>query len=175
MLAIACVLALCCAAMATSAAASDTERSVSVDEEPRAVAEAMALLDGMLFDAKVEEAADTAEVAAPALEAGNWIYGENQYSMQRPEATRTYFVYVPRSYVSSAAPGSAVNASLVLLLHGLTAFAQTFADWTGIKPYAEQFGFLLVYPQGIVGPRGTAWSVCLEPSRAKRSLAHSLT
>ena len=52
-----------------------------------------------------------------------------------------YFVYTPATYH----PGTAVP--LLVLLHGCTQTAADFAAGTGMNELAEQYGFIVVYPQ----------------------------
>lgn len=83
-----------------------------------------------------------------------WSYGENNYTMQRPEGERTYFIYVPRSYQSSGA----VPVSLVFALHGLGDNAKRFSTRTNLVSFSEALGFILVYPQGSTSILGTSWN-----------------
>ncbi len=62
---------------------------------------------------------------------------------------RNYIVYVP-SYHNAENP-----APLVLVLHGFTQTAQAIMNYSNFNDYAEEHGFIAVYPNGI----GTSWNV----------------
>lgn len=117
-----------------------------------AVADAMA----SWRDAHYAEAQSRADLLDSAALGGPlaWHYGENNYTMQRPEGERTYFIYVPRSYESSGAR----PVSLVFALHGLGDNARHFSTRTNLVSFSEAIGFLLVYPQGSTSILGTSWN-----------------
>jgi polyhydroxybutyrate depolymerase len=87
--------------------------------------------------------------------------GEYQMTMQRPEGTRTYWVYVPQNATQS-------NIPLLFAFHGLGDDCYDFGHNTGFIPLADQYGFILVYPCGtnqiLVGPAWNAGTCCLDPS-----------
>jgi len=91
-----------------------------------------------------------------ASEPLKWSPGENKYTLAFPFEGRDFYVYVPASY------SAAVPASLVVLLHGRGGQATDFARSSQFQARAEQKGFVLMYPQGSMGPNGTAWSVLEE-------------
>ncbi len=64
-----------------------------------------------------------------------------QYTYNDPVGKHLYFVYTPQSYqVGTAVP-------LLVMLHGCTQTAQDFATGTAMNQLAEQYGFIIVYPQ----------------------------
>ncbi len=64
-----------------------------------------------------------------------------QYTYNGPVGKHPYFVYTPKSYqVGTAVP-------LIVMLHGCTQSALDFATGTAMNLLAEQFGFIVVYPQ----------------------------
>lgn len=88
--------------------------------------------------------------------------GQNQFTMQRPEGTRTYYAWQPKSYNQSGPP-----VPLLFAFHGLGDSCTNFGQSTGFIDYAEKYNFILVYPCGSQGLLGTAWNAgtcCLNPS-----------
>lgn len=79
-----------------------------------------------------------------------WKYGENQYTITRPEGDRQFYVYVPKKYDGSA------SFPLLFAWHGLGDTAESFGNDVGFKNYSESVGFIYVYPQGYAGPLGNA-------------------
>lgn len=66
---------------------------------------------------------------------------------------RSYRVHVPRGYTSL------LSVPLVLSFHGHGSNAAAQERMTGFSLLADRYGFLAVYPQGIVGPDGrTGWA-----------------
>ena len=64
-----------------------------------------------------------------------------QYQYKDASGDHPYFVYTPTTYH----PGTAVP--LLVLLHGCTQTAADFAAGTGMNELAEQYGFIVLYPQ----------------------------
>ena len=64
-----------------------------------------------------------------------------QYTYQDSNSGHSYFVYTPTTYHR----GTAVP--LFVMLHGCTQKAEDFATGTGMNLLAEQYGFIVVYPQ----------------------------
>jgi|GEM_PF-976230 len=65
---------------------------------------------------------------------------------------RSYLLYVPPSY-SPATP-----APVVMNLHGWAGTSQSYMNYGDLRPQANADGFLLAYPQALVGPSGvTEW------------------
>src|SRR5260370_40443056 len=60
---------------------------------------------------------------------------------RRSAGSRPYMVYTPTHYhVGTAVP-------LLVMLHGCTQTAEDFAAGTQMNQLAEQYGFIVVYPQ----------------------------
>jgi polyhydroxybutyrate depolymerase len=71
---------------------------------------------------------------------GNFVFdGQN----------RTYIVYVPSAH-SAETP-----APLMIVLHGFTQTAQMIMQYSNFNSYAEEHGFIVVYPNGL----GNSWNV----------------
>lgn len=64
-----------------------------------------------------------------------------EYLYQDFTESHPYFVYTPETY----RPGTAVP--LLIMLHGCTQTAADFAAGTRMNQLAEQYGFIVVYPQ----------------------------
>jgi poly(hydroxyalkanoate) depolymerase family esterase len=64
-----------------------------------------------------------------------------KYTYRGPVGSRPYFVYTPESYqVGTAVP-------LIVMLHGCTQTAVDFATSTRMNQLADQYKFIVVYPQ----------------------------
>jgi poly(3-hydroxybutyrate) depolymerase len=91
------------------------------------------------------------------------VPGENKFTITRPEGTRTFYAWVPKSYnISHPSP-----FPLHLSFHGLGDTCQNFGRATGLRDFTETHNFLFVYPCGSQGLLGTAWNAgtcCLAPS-----------
>lgn len=64
-----------------------------------------------------------------------------QFQYSSADGSRPYFVYTPHHY----RPGTAV--SLLVMLHGCRQSAWDFAKGTAMNELAEQYGFIVLYPQ----------------------------
>jgi polyhydroxybutyrate depolymerase len=62
---------------------------------------------------------------------------------------RTYMVYLPTSYTQGQ------QLPLLLALHGLTQTGSIMMQFTGFNTWADQYGFIVVYPDGI----SNSWNV----------------
>lgn len=62
---------------------------------------------------------------------------------------RSYLVYLPADYL----PGD--SRPLLFALHGLTQNGNLMMQFTGFNDYADQYGFIVVYPDGI----SNSWNV----------------
>lgn len=67
------------------------------------------------------------------------MWQQNQY--KDANSDHPYFVYTPTTYH----PGTAVP--LLVMLHGCTQTAADYAAGTGMNELAEQYGFIVLYPQ----------------------------
>jgi poly(hydroxyalkanoate) depolymerase family esterase len=64
-----------------------------------------------------------------------------QYTYDSPVGSRPYFVYTPQNYrVGTAVP-------LIMMLHGCRQTAVDFATGTHMNQLAEEYNFIVVYPQ----------------------------
>jgi len=90
-------------------------------------------------------------MVASTLAAG-WVPGQNQYTIDRPEGTRYYYVWVPKAYNGSSA------VPVVFGFHGLGDLCTDFATETGFTAVSEAHNFIFVYPCGSTGLLGTAWN-----------------
>ena len=67
---------------------------------------------------------------------------------------------IDRKYILYAPDGIGDNAPLVFMLHGYGSSAKGFMDNTGMNEAADQYGFAVVYPQGIRDPASTTGGAC---------------
>jgi len=79
--------------------------------------------------------------------------GENKFTLQRPEGVRTFYVYVPKSYLNSTD-----DFPVVFSFHGLGDTCENFGHATGFIDLSETRNFLFVYPCGSRGLMGNAWN-----------------
>jgi poly(3-hydroxybutyrate) depolymerase len=89
-----------------------------------------------------------ATVKATAIPAG-----QNEFTIERPEGVRTYYVWVPQAYDSSNPPSTVLFA-----FHGLGDLCTDFGPETGFQELSEELNFLYVYPCGTQGLLGVAWN-----------------
>lgn len=102
---------------------------------------------------------DWADATEPPADAAGIAPGQHLFNVSRPEGTRYYYVWVPKSYDASR------PAPLYLAFHGLNDNCLNFGHATGFIQFAEENGFLFVYPCGTIGLLGIAWNagVCCLP------------
>jgi len=87
--------------------------------------------------------------------------GQASYTIERPEGTRTFYVWVPKSYDGTKA------FPVIFAFHGLGDNCLDFGPETGLQALSETQNFLYVYPCGYPGLIGNAWNAgtcCLNPS-----------
>ncbi len=77
------------------------------------------------------------------------LQSQNNGSFVFEGQTRTYLYYVPNQHTPQN------PAPLVLVLHGFTQNAQMIMQYSNFNHYAEENGFIAVYPNGI----GNAWNI----------------
>lgn len=74
-----------------------------------------------------------------SVSASNLVW--HQFKYNGPAGSRPYFVYTPENYqVGKAVP-------LIVMLHGCTQTGIDFATGTQMNQLAEQYNFIVVYPQ----------------------------
>ncbi len=69
------------------------------------------------------------------------------YSLFHGGKNRVYYYYEPT--------GLADNAPLVFVLHGYNSNIEQFMNWFPMEELADEFGFAVVYPQGLPDDLGT--------------------
>ena len=73
-------------------------------------------------------------------------------SMTYDNENREYLIYIPSSYdPNSATP-------ILLAFHGFGGYSQYFINTADFRSLADQFNFIVVYPQGLVCGDGTTWN-----------------
>ena len=73
-------------------------------------------------------------------------------SMTYDNVNREYLIYIPSSYdPNSATP-------ILLAFHGFGGYSQYFINTADFRSLADQFNFIVVYPQGLVCGDGTTWN-----------------
>ncbi|GAC1394269.1 MAG: hypothetical protein NVS4B11_08040 [Ktedonobacteraceae bacterium] len=85
-----------------------------------------------------------------------------QYTYNDPVGKHLYFVYTPQSYqVGTTVP-------LLVMLHGCAQTAIDFATGTSMNLLAEQYGFIVVYPQQTSNyNQGLCWNWFLPVNQAR--------
>jgi len=78
--------------------------------------------------------------------------GQQEYNIDRPEGTRTFYVWVPKSYNGTGA------YPLIIAFHGLGDDCTNFGPATGLQDLSETSNFLYAYPCGWPGLLGNAWN-----------------
>lgn len=87
-----------------------------------------------------------------------YAIGQNNYTYAHSSGVRLFYLYVPTSYGLQPTK----NVSLILVLHGLTDHAINFAHGlSNMTAKAEEMGFIILYPQGSTGYRGTGMNQSL--------------
>jgi polyhydroxybutyrate depolymerase len=81
------------------------------------------------------------------------VHNQNNGSIVSGGRTREYLLYVPRSY-DPARP-----APLVVSLHGAGGWPVQQMETSGWNRVADENGFIVVYPSGVVGAGPRHWSV----------------
>ncbi len=76
-------------------------------------------------------------------------YGQTTGSFLFDGETRTYTVYAPSSWSAGA------HLPLLISLHGLTQTGNEMMAFTGFNNLAEEYGFIVVYPDGLLN----SWNV----------------
>ena len=81
------------------------------------------------------------------------VGAQNNYTFVHSSGVRLFYLYVPSAYTPTK------NVSLVFAIHGLTDHAIPFAvGRTNMTTKAEAMNFIVLYPQGTTGYRGTGWN-----------------
>jgi len=75
-----------------------------------------------------------------------------QYTYSDSAGNHPYFVYTPQKYQAGT------TVPLVVMLHGCAQSAADFATGTSMNQLAEQYGFVVVYPQQMSSYNG---NLCL--------------
>lgn len=78
--------------------------------------------------------------------------GTHMLSFEHDGVTREAIVYVPQSYSSDEA------APLLFNFHGFGGTAADYMEWADMRPLADEYGFLLVYPQGSLLDGASHWN-----------------
>jgi len=78
--------------------------------------------------------------------------GQQEFTIARPEGTRTFYVWVPKSYTGTTA------YPLIIAFHGLGDDCTNFGPETGLQELSETSNFLYAYPCGWPGLLGNAWN-----------------
>jgi polyhydroxybutyrate depolymerase len=86
---------------------------------------------------------DAQKSAAPDCSDKEWNAGDIHQTWNTGGLLRSMYVHVPESYDPS------VPTQLVLNFHGFTMNDDKEAWLTGMNDYADQRGFIVVYPQGV--------------------------
>jgi poly(hydroxyalkanoate) depolymerase family esterase len=87
-----------------------------------------------------------------------------QFPYTDADGRHSYFVYTPKSYqITSPVP-------LIVMLHGCTQTAEDFATGTSMNLLAEQYGFVVLYPQqsSTINPR-RCWNWFLPENQQRGS------
>jgi len=83
------------------------------------------------------------------LQALQYSYSQTNGSFVFEGINRSYIVYVPQERLQSA------PFPLMMVLHGFTQTGQAIMNYSDFNTYAELYGFVAVYPNGV----GNSWNV----------------
>lgn len=81
------------------------------------------------------------------------VPGENKFTVNRPEGTRTFYAWVPKGYFNSTRP-----YAVIIAWHGLNNECTHFGPEKGFQKYADAHNFIYVYPCGTKGLAGIGWN-----------------
>ena len=87
--------------------------------------------------------------------------GQHSYTLSRPEGTRTYYVWIPKSY------NGTIPYPVHYSWHGLGDSCENYGPAVGFQQLSETYNFLYIYPCATNGLIGTAWNAgtcCLQPT-----------
>lgn len=117
-----------------------------------------------VVDFTVEVTDDPADNAITFADCGDYVNAQGnivpnyqECTVAQPDHTgRTFSVYVPPAYANRTG-----SVPLLLSLHGYTSYGRWNLLYTGFQEYADQEGFIIVYPQGTILPSTgeTHWNV----------------
>ena len=92
---------------------------------------------------------DLINISEPDTSTETGLFNE---TMMYDNENREYLIYIPSSYdPNSATP-------ILFAFHGFGGYNQYFINTADFRSLADQFNFVVVYPQGLVCGDGTTWN-----------------
>ena len=79
--------------------------------------------------------------------------GLSSQSMMYDNENREYLIYIPQNYNNNNSP-----MPILFAFHGFGGYNQYFINTADFRSLADQFNFIVVYPQGLICGDGTTWN-----------------
>jgi len=79
--------------------------------------------------------------------------GLSSQSMMYDNENREYLIYIPQNYNNNNSP-----MPILFAFHGFGGYSQYFINTADFRSLADQYNFIIVYPQALICNGGTTWN-----------------
>ncbi|MFL2511175.1 MAG: PKD domain-containing protein [Candidatus Neomarinimicrobiota bacterium] len=79
--------------------------------------------------------------------------GLSSQSMMYDNENREYLIYIPQDYNNNNSP-----MPILFAFHGFGGYSQYFINTADFRSLADQYNFIIVYPQALICNGGTTWN-----------------